>query len=103
LPLGPASLSFTEQKVGSKSAPQTIELSNQGSPSVDISQILMAGANYKDFIEGNNCPSSLGSKASCALTVTFDPTKTGARTAQIQVTDSGGASPQTVALTGSGD
>jgi hypothetical protein len=101
--LTPASLAFSEQKVGTKSQPKTVQLANQGAQGIAISQILMSGQDYKDFLESNNCPSSLASKASCTMTVTFAPTKTGARTALIQITDSGGGSPQSVPLTGTGD
>ncbi len=44
-----------------------------------------------------------GIRVLSTLTVTFDPTKTGTRTAQIQISDHGGGSPQTVPLTGTGD
>jgi hypothetical protein len=35
--------------------------------------------------------------------VTFEPKKTGSRTAVIAITDNGGGSPQTVPLSGVGD
>jgi hypothetical protein len=101
--LAPAKLTFSAQKVGTKSAPQNVTLTNQGSTALSVTQIYVGGNNYKDFSETNTCPSSLNAGASCTITVTFDPLKTGTRTAQLGAVDTGGGSPQTVPLTGTGD
>lgn len=101
--LSPSSLNFGSQKVGTKSAPQTITLTNQGITSLGITQISIGGINARDFAETNNCPSSLNAGATCTITVTFNPSKTGTRKAQVSITDHGGGSPQTVPLSGTGD
>jgi len=100
--LAPASLTFGPQKVGIKSAPQQIQLTNQGTTALSITKIAVSGANAKDFSETNGCPASLNAGGVCMITVTFDPTKTGTRKAQVSITDNGGGSPQTVPLTGTG-
>jgi hypothetical protein len=100
--LSPSSLNFGSQKVGTKSAPQTVTLTNQGTTALSITNISVGGTNAKDFPETNNCPSSLNAGANCTITVTFDPSKTGTRKAQVSITDNGGGSPQTVPLTGTG-
>ncbi len=100
--LAPASLTFGPQKVGTKSAPQQIQLTNQGTTALSITKIAVSGANAKDFSETNGCPPSLNAGGGCTITVTFDPTKTGTRKAQLSITDNGGGSPQTVPLTGTG-
>jgi hypothetical protein len=101
--LSPPSLTFGSQKVGSKSAPQSVTLTNTGTAAIGISQIIDNGTDGGDFLETNNCPSSLNAGANCSITVTFDPRKTGTRTAKISISDSGGGSPQSVPLTGTGD
>jgi hypothetical protein len=79
-----------------------VTLTNQGTTALSIAQISVGGANANDFPETNNCPSSLNAGANCTITVTFDPSKTGTRKAQVSITDNGGGSPQTVPLTGTG-
>lgn len=99
----PSSLTFGAQKVGTTSAPQQVQLTNVGSKKLTISQILIGGSEYRDFLQTNTCGTGIGAGASCTITVTFKPTKTGKRTAIIYVTDTGGGSPQSVPLTGTGD
>jgi FG-GAP-like repeat/Abnormal spindle-like microcephaly-assoc'd, ASPM-SPD-2-Hydin len=98
----PGSLKFGTQTVETKSAPQPVTLTNTGSTAMSITQITVYELNYTDFLETNNCPSSLPAKSSCTINVTFDPVKKGARTATLYVTDSGGGSPQSVSLSGTG-
>jgi hypothetical protein len=101
--LTPAKLSFGTEKVGIKSAPKTIRMTNVGSTSLDITKIQLAGNDPKDFSEKTNCSSALAAHGSCTFTITFDPEKTGSRIAALQISDSGGGSPQSVQLTGMGD
>lgn len=102
--LTPDQLTFAPQKVGTKSAPQAIQLTNTGSTVLRrTSLIYVGGNNYNDFSETNHCGWSLQPGASCTISVTFNPTKTGARSATVFVTDSGGGSPQTVPISGTGD
>jgi len=101
--LNPAKLSFGTEKVGSKSAPKTIQMTNVGSASLDITKIQLAGNDPKDFTEKTNCSSTLAAHASCSFTITFAPQKTGSRIAALQISDTGGGSPQSAQLTGSGD
>jgi len=100
--LTPASLTFGPQKVGTKSAPQSVTLTNQGTTALSITKISVSGANAKDFSETNGCPASLNAGGVCTITVTFDPTKTGTHKAQVSITDNGGGSPQSVPLSGTG-
>lgn len=101
--LAPAKLTFAAQKVGTQSAPQNVTLTNQGSTALSITKTYIDGSNYKDFSDTSTCPSSLNAGASCTFTVTFAPLKTGTRRATLYVFDTGGGSPQTVPLTGTGD
>ncbi|MGA8763523.1 MAG: FG-GAP-like repeat-containing protein [Candidatus Sulfotelmatobacter sp.] len=101
--LSPSSLSFGSEKVGSKSAPQKVRMTNVGNSGLNITKIQLAGNNPGDFSETTGCSSTLAAHATCSFTLTFAPTKTGARVAALQITDSGGGSPQTVKLSGTGD
>jgi hypothetical protein len=44
----------------------------------------------------------LAAGASCTISVTFKPTKTGARSATLKITDNAAGSPQQVLLSGTG-
>jgi hypothetical protein len=100
--LSPSSLTFAAQKVGTSSPPQQVELTNTGKIPLDITKWTLHGLDPGNFSQSNNCPSSLGAGANCVISVTFAPTRKGARSAILYVTDTGGGSPQTVALTGTG-
>jgi hypothetical protein len=99
----PVALTFPAQKVGTKSPPQNVTLTNHGATALAVTQIVVEGTNYQEFFQTNNCPTSLNAGASCTIAVTFSPTKMGTRRAVISVEDDGGGSPQFVPLTGTGD
>ena len=102
--LSPPKLTFPPQKVGTKSAPQSIQLTNTGSMTLNITHfIFINGRNYNDFSESDNCGAQVGPGASCAIRITFSPHKTGVRSAFVQIEDDGGGSPQEPTLTGAGD
>lgn len=96
--LSPASLNFGRQLVHTPSEPQIVTLTNPGVTALDISSI----AASIDFLQKNNCGSSLKAGASCTLSVTFRPTSVCAKTGTLTITDSADDSPQTVALSGVG-
>jgi hypothetical protein len=100
--LSPSSLAFAAQKVGTTSPPQHVQLTNLGGVPLNITKWALHGLDPGDFSQDNNCPSSLSAGASCEITVTFSPTHTGSRSAILYVTDTGGGSPQTIALAGTG-
>jgi hypothetical protein len=100
--LSPLSLTFPAQKVGTKSAPQNIQLTNVGATTLNFQQIGITKFDL-DYSQTNNCGLSLPSHASCTIAVTFQPTKTGTLNANVNLTDDGGGSPQKVPLTGTGD
>lgn len=92
--LSPASLTFAAQSVGTTSPPQQVHLTNTGKVPLDIKKWALHGFDPGDFSESNNSPSSLVAGASCTIAVTFKPTHTGARSAVLYVTDTGGGSPR---------
>jgi hypothetical protein len=100
--LSPTLLNFGTVMVGTSSSPQAITLTNTDSVAVAIQGVSFTGVAKGDFSQTNNCGSSVAKGASCSINVTFKPTATGTRTAKVSIADFGGASPQTVQLTGTG-
>jgi probable HAF family extracellular repeat protein len=100
--LGSSSLNFGSVKVSQKSTPQTVALTNTAPFTLNLTRIVLSGRDAEDFTETNNCGSSVSSGQSCTITLIFGPTATGTRTATLSIFDNGGASPQSVALAGTG-
>jgi hypothetical protein len=69
---------------------------------LSITGITITGANPGDFTNTTTCGTSLAAGRSCAITVRFRPTVTGARTATLSISDGDPTSPQTVLLSGTG-
>jgi uncharacterized repeat protein (TIGR03803 family) len=100
--LTPTSLNLGTVTTGTASPAKTVTLKNVGTASLTISDIAITGTDPGDFSQTHTCGSSLAAGASCTISVTFKPTATGARSAALGVTDSGGGSPQSVTLSGTG-
>jgi hypothetical protein len=100
--LSPIGVNFGSQKVGTSSNPVKVTLSNQGTTTLNISQITIGGTNPGDFSQTNDCGSSLAAGSQCTIQVTFTPTQTGQRSASLQVFDDVTPNPQQVALAGTG-
>jgi len=100
--LSPTSLNFAPQAPGTNSSPQTVTLTNIGVAALTLSGISIGGTDATGFAQTNNCPSALATNASCQIKVTSVPNAAGAQTASLNITDSALGSPQTVALTGTG-
>ncbi|MGO4884286.1 MAG: choice-of-anchor D domain-containing protein [Bryobacteraceae bacterium] len=98
-------LGFASRKVGTTSRAKSVTVTNDGTVSVNFtgSGILIAGTDPADFIvSANTCGPSIAAGGTCTVSVEFKPMATGTRTAALQFNDDGGASPQTVTLTGTG-
>jgi hypothetical protein len=76
-----------------------VTLANSSTGNVTISGITASG----DFAETNTCGSSIAAGSNCTIDVTFKPTKAGSLTGTLSIDDSASDSPQTVALTGTGE
>jgi hypothetical protein len=100
--LSPTSIDFGNEQVGTSSVPIPVTLSNLGETTLKISQIVIKGTDPNDFSQTNNCGTSVPPKGKCTITVTFTPTATGARSANVSITDNDPTSPQTVPLSGNG-
>ena len=104
LTVSPQTLSFGAADIGSSTAAQTVTLQSDGTTTISISSVAIAGANPGDFsIANNTCGASLAGSGSCTIGVVFKPTASGSRAATLTISDSASGSPQTVALSGSGN
>jgi uncharacterized repeat protein (TIGR03803 family) len=97
--LTPLSFDYGKLAVGTTSAAKVFTLTNN--QNVTLSNIAISTTG--DFaISATTCTTSLAAKGECTISVTFTPTQTGARTGQLNVSDSASNSPQTSTLTGTG-
>jgi hypothetical protein len=81
------------------SSAQSVTLTNTGGAALSIAGITAS----EEASQTNDCGSGVAVNASCTLSVTFNPAAGGTRTAAIAVTDTAEGSPQTIALTGTGE
>jgi len=102
--VSPLTISFGNQLVKTTSAAQNETVTNNGSTSVTMGTISLTQTT--DFsISSNTCPASgspLAAHASCTIGLKFSPKSTGAKKSTLSIGDSDPASPQLVALSGTG-
>ena len=103
LTISPASLAFTTTAHGTISPAMTIGLKNAGTTTVNLYDILLAGANPSDFEELNTCGSTLSAGASCTIDVSFKPAAAASYSATVTIYDNAKGTPQTISLSGKGD
>jgi hypothetical protein len=96
--LSSASSAFADQWLGTTSTTQGITLTNTGSAPLAISSMLTNG----DFAQTNTCGTTVAAGVSCTISLTFNPTASGARSATLTIADNASGSPHTVALSGTG-
>ena len=89
---------FGSVAVGDTSLPQSVSLTNYGTSTLNITSIVASA----DFSETDTCSAPLAPEASCSVSVTFSPPATGSVSGTLSVTDNSSGSPQSTALTGSG-
>jgi hypothetical protein len=97
--LSPSSLAFPAQYVGTSGLPQSVTVSNTGTAALAITSVVASPASFGVL---NACGSSVAAGSNCSIGVFFDPTAAGSTTGSLILTDSAGDSPQTVALSGTG-
>ncbi len=98
----PGSLTFSAQTVGTTSSSQQIVVRNTGTATTTVSNVALAGANPGDFAISSQGCATLPAGSTCGISITFNPTATGSRTASLQISSDGVGSPQSVALSGTG-
>jgi hypothetical protein len=97
--ISPSTVAFGAQELGTTSAAQTITITDTGTAPVFFNGTPQQGLDFNRT--SDDCVGvQIAPGASCAMTVVFAPTVTGARTSTITVIDSAGT--QTIAFTGTG-
>jgi hypothetical protein len=92
-------LSFGTALDGTKSAPQSVTLSNSGNAPLNISSIAVVGV---DYIQTNNCGSSVAAGANCTINASYAPSSSGTSQTRIDITSNAPNSPQSITLSGTG-
>ena len=104
--LASTSLNFGSVNVGGSTSQPPVQLKNTGSAALSIAGIGITGPNAGDFAETSTCPlassGTLSAGASCTISVTFQPTAAGSRTASVVISDNANPPQQTIALSGTG-
>jgi hypothetical protein len=103
LSVTPSSINFGTAGLESTSYTQYVYITNIGSQTINLTGVTLSGANPGDFIVSNPCGSSLNVGANCTVKINFKPTAAGLRSATLSVSDNATNSPQTVALSGTGN
>lgn len=98
----PMSLEFGNQPHNTKSASQALTLTNTGTITLPINGISLIGTNPLQFSQSNDCGSSLGIGASCTVNVSFNPTSTGGKIANLSVALGANAGSESTTLAGTG-
>ncbi len=83
-------------------ASEVFAVTNDGSSTLTISSITVAGTNPADFVQANNCPASLAPGKKCSIQVTFTPSILGPESAFVLINDNAAGSPHNIFLVGSG-
>ncbi len=98
------SLIFPTEEIGTRSAPQTVTATNEGSAAIQFSNVYIGGKGEEDFSATGNCTgTSIAPGASCEMSVTFDPMVGGSLSASLYFNlPTGSISPVPVALSGTG-
>ncbi|NQU10450.1 choice-of-anchor D domain-containing protein, partial [bacterium] len=97
------SVVFSNQPVGTTSAAQTLVVTNCGTASLLITNIVFTGSGSNDFAATGSClgvPVAPG--GSCSISVTFTPTAAGTRQASLQIDSNAPDSPATLTVRGTG-
>jgi hypothetical protein len=101
--LVPNHYAWGKQTVNTTSKPQALTLTNVSSVPLNISSIAITGTNPANFtIQSTTCGAQVVAGTNCSIVLTFTPTSVGAFSASLTLTDDGGGSPQSFALTGTG-
>ena len=94
---------FPSEPIGTTSPSQTVTLTNTGGASLTFTAISVTGP-FATVASGTTCSTSspVGGSASCTVAVTFTPTAAGTASGSLSFSDNAPGSPQTIALSGTG-
>jgi hypothetical protein len=94
-------LAFGYQQIGVQSQPQTLELADLGSATLDLNSIVVSGPGFAPS-QPITCGATLAAWATCNYSVTFTPLNGNPATGAITITDNSLGSPHVIQLTGQG-
>jgi hypothetical protein len=100
LQISTSSLNFGGVTVNTSSAAQLVTLTSSGAAPLTINSAPLAGAAFS--MSGASFPVTLNPGQTATLTVTFDPTVTGAASGSITVSDNATPGTATISLSGTG-
>ena len=100
--LSPGTVAFGGQTTNTGSAPAVITVTNTGSIAVPVSSITLSTASPHPFSQTNNCGTALAVKATCQISVVFNPAAAGTKTGRLSFIAGGGGATKTVAFSGTG-
>lgn len=100
----PRAIDFTEQRLGFESAPLRARVKNTGTATLSPRAVSVSGPHGAEFVLGpNECVAKpLAPGKSCAVSVGFNPGKSGSREAVLVVDPGSELSPVRVSLAGTG-
>ncbi len=101
--LSTATVSFSNEPVGTTSAASAVTVTNSGTASLTFTSIAATG-DFAVATSGTTCSTSapVAAGSNCVINVTFTPTATGSRSGSLTLTDNASGSPQMVSLSGTG-
>ena len=98
----PASLTFTNQVVGTTSAAQSVTVTNTGLSNLVVGGVTTTGVDAAQFsIVNNNC-ATVTPSSSCTFAVQFAPTAAGAKTATVSIAHNAAGLSSSVTVNGAG-
>ncbi len=100
--LAPTTEDFGNVTTGVASATRTVQLTNSGNATLNISSITLTGTNAGDYSLTSHCGATLAAGAVCTVDVSVTPGGTGARTANLHFIDDAADTPQNVTMTVNG-
>jgi hypothetical protein len=103
LTLSATTMNFPTTTHATTSAAQTVTLTNGTTTTINLSSITLAGTSPADFVELSTCGATLAPAATCQVFVAFKPAAAAAYTATLSIADNAASSPQSVALSGTGN
>jgi Abnormal spindle-like microcephaly-assoc'd, ASPM-SPD-2-Hydin len=84
--------------MGTKSAAQSVTLTNTGKTELKISTIKTTG----QFASTSTCGTGVAAGAHCTISVTFSPESRGSKSGTVTILDSASSKPQIIVLSGTG-
>jgi len=98
--IAPSPVAFPAISQGAAGTPTTIVVTNSGTGTLNITSVVVAGTNPKDFATTNSCSGSIAAMGTCNIMVNFTPSDSGALSETITLTDNAPNSPQIINVSG---